>query len=106
MDGKIALVDPEDWLMLHKLRWKSKKGFSTYYAKTLIDTPHGKKSVYMHRVIMRTPTGMVCHHKNGNGLYNLKINLENMNEQHHNFLTKSSKIRECSARTPTPFRSK
>lgn len=69
--GKFAIVDAEDygWLSLH--RWFASKSRATYYAYRY----EGGTIVSMHRQIMRAPKGMVCDHKNHNGLDNRKCNL-------------------------------
>ncbi len=69
--GKFAIVDAEDyhWLSLH--RCFASKSRATYYAYRYGDGT----IVSMHREIMRAPKGMVCDHKNHNGLDNRKSNL-------------------------------
>ncbi|GAG04996.1 unnamed protein product [marine sediment metagenome] len=69
--GKFAIVDAEDydWLAQHK--WCAARSRETFYAHR----GNGGTTVSMHRVIMRTPKGMMCDHRNHNGLDNRKSNL-------------------------------
>lgn len=79
--GKVALVDDEDYEELNKDRWYLAKGYNTNYACRYSDRK------YMHRLIMNTPKGLVTDHINHNGLDNRKVNLrvctntENMRNQ-------------------------
>jgi hypothetical protein len=67
-DGKIALVDDEDYEYLNKSKWFTMKGYNTYYAvKT-------RKAIRMHRIILAVNDKMVDH-IDGNGLNNQKSNL-------------------------------
>ena len=67
--GKVALVDDQDYLRLTAMgRWHAQKGVDTYYAQR-------SRGVMMHRVIMDAPKGMVVDHINGNGLDNRRENL-------------------------------
>jgi hypothetical protein len=75
--GKVALVDNEDFNGLNKYKWYAQKGgLHTYYAgrKTLL--PNGKQvAIYMHREILGTPQTLLSDHINGNGLDNQRNNL-------------------------------
>ena len=69
--GKVALVDDEDFDMLNQYTWYGDK-----YAQTTIE----RKSVQMHRLIMKTPRWMVVDHIDHNGLNNQKSNLRNCSQ--------------------------
>lgn len=76
--GKSVIVDYEDYDRLLKMgKWHYSKG--GYVCKTKvfprINGKQPKESVYMHRIIMNTPDGMVTDHIDGNGLNNQKSNL-------------------------------
>jgi hypothetical protein len=69
--GKVALVDNEDYEYLNQIKWSSDKGYNTFYAVN--NRRHNKK--YMHRIIMNAPKGMQIDHKDHDGLNNQKSNL-------------------------------
>lgn len=69
--GKFAIVDAEDYDRLAQYKWFAVKSRKTFYAQRF----GGGTIVCMHREIMRAPKGMVCDHKNHNGLDNRNSNL-------------------------------
>jgi len=70
--GKEAIVDDVDFDELSKYKWY----YDTYgYAGRTISRKLGKKNIKMHRVIMKTPTGMETDHLDGNPLNNQRNNL-------------------------------
>ncbi len=76
--GKVALVDDEDYEYLNQWKWSAAKTDYTYYAKrhsTNSDNTHylNRKIIFMHRVIMKTPKGMQCDHAFHHGLDNRKF---------------------------------
>ena len=66
-----ATVDTEDLGLLDEYRWQLMAKNHLRYARR----NDGKKTVYMHRVIMNAPANMQIDHINGNGLDNRKANL-------------------------------
>ena len=76
--GKVALVDDEDFERLNQFKWyvnKIKSKYSEYfYAST---RQYGRK-VPMHRIIMNTPAGLVVDHINHNTLDCQKTNMRNV----------------------------
>lgn len=70
---KICLVDEEDFEYLSQFKWYLLKNINakTFYATAWI----GKKTVKMHRVIMRARSGVLVDHVDYNGLNNQKYNL-------------------------------
>lgn len=70
------MVDDEDFERLVKYRWQATKIRNSFYAtrNTYLGnykSEHG----YMHRMIMKTPKGMVTDHIDGDGLNNQKSNI-------------------------------
>lgn len=75
--GKVALVDDEDYDYLMQWNWCVKKHRGTYYARRsnwIVGQGQGK-ATYMHRIIMNTPDNMITDHIDHNGLNNQKTNL-------------------------------
>jgi hypothetical protein len=83
--GKVALVDDEDFEWLSKWKWyacskNNDRNVVKWYARRL----EGRKHVYMHREIMKTPKGQVVDHDpDPSGLNNQKANLTNVTENHN-----------------------
>ena len=75
--GKVALVDKEDYDELSKYKWSALRHRNLYYAgRGHRDPETGKKSViFMHRQILNTPKGMFTDHISGDGLDNRRSNL-------------------------------
>ena len=74
--GKVAIVDDEDYEYLRQFKWHARTNKSgIYYAERKESTPGKQKNILMHRYIMGTPAGMSTDHINHNGLDNRKKNL-------------------------------
>ena len=69
--GKFAIVDAEDYDRLVRYKWCAAKSRETFYAQRCSNG----KIVSMHRVIMGAPKGVMCDHRNHNGLDNRRSNL-------------------------------
>jgi hypothetical protein len=69
-DGKSVIVDAADFEWLHKHKWRTTGGTKGY-----VHTRIREKIVYMHRLIMNPPAGMVVDHINGNVWDNRRRNL-------------------------------
>lgn len=65
-------VDGIDLHILSGHVWHVVRGKNTSYAAAR----RGRKTIYLHRLIMGEPIGMEVHHKNGNGLDCRRENLE------------------------------
>jgi hypothetical protein len=76
--GKVALVDAEDYEWLSQWKWCAQKHFKTFYAMRKEKRLDGKRTtVKMHRAIMGLQCGdtiQVDHH-NCNGLDNRRCNI-------------------------------
>lgn len=71
--GKVALVDDEDFEELSKYNWHNAGRYAVRH--TSRKSPGGRKTVFMHRQIMNAPSGKQVDHKNGNRYDNRKSNL-------------------------------
>jgi len=69
--GKVAIVDKEDYEELSRYKWHASSRVESCYAYRR----KGKRSLSMHREIMGEPKGMVVDHIDGNGLNNRRRNL-------------------------------
>jgi hypothetical protein len=69
--GKLAIVDDEDYVRLSKHKWQFNKGYAVRSVKV------GGKSVkeHMHRVVLRVRDSSLVDHINRNPLDNRKCNL-------------------------------
>jgi hypothetical protein len=66
--GRFAIIDKEDIDIVSKYKWFfTKNGYAM--------NKSGKKSIYMHRLILGVQNGLVTDHINGNKLDNRRCNL-------------------------------
>lgn len=77
--GKVAIVDDEDYPKLSQHKWyAAKQRTGNFYAVRQSPRVKGKRhqtQIWMHVVIFGTPKGMETDHINGNGLDNRRENL-------------------------------
>ena len=94
--GKVAMVDDEDYERIAKYKWYALKNNSTYYAVHTTGDGKEQKTISMAREIMRTPKNLMPDHINHNGLDNRKDNMRNCNrtQNAHN----SQKRKRCSSK--------
>ena len=78
--GKVALVDDEDFKWLNQHNWYILNGTYTEYAVREVNN----KCLIMHRLIMKTPNNLIVDHKNHNGLDNQKHNMRNVTKGQNN----------------------
>ena len=71
--GKVAIVDDEDFDKLNSLNWYAVKGKESFYAQRQVRTSEGRKNFHMHKVILGVEEQV--DHINLNGLDNRKENL-------------------------------
>lgn len=75
--GKTAIVDADDQLLVADTKWCAHKRGNTYYALTSVRKPNGSTTTtYMHRVLLGlTDPDIHVDHINGDGLDNRRSNL-------------------------------
>jgi len=69
--GKVALVDDEDYECVSRFKWRARRDKKTWYA----ETGPCDASIFMHNFILDNAPGMEGDHKNGNGLDNRRQNI-------------------------------
>lgn len=69
---KVALVDDEDYEHLIRFKWHAVEKKNCFYAAR---KDRQGRTIYMHTVIMETPSGLEVDHRNGEGLDNQRSNL-------------------------------
>lgn len=78
--GKVTLVDDEDYEELNRYKWHAHSNSYTFYARRNVPIGNGKRTtILMHRVILGIPPGILVDHWDHNGLNNQRINLRTAN---------------------------
>lgn len=94
--GRVALVDDEDFEELNRFKWFAHRWRHGWYAKRNLQRVEGKRPfLSMHCQIMGKISGLEMDHRDGNGLNNQKDNLR--------FATRSQNMAN---RKPSPKSSK
>lgn len=78
--SKVALVDAEDCEWLNQWKWCANLQHGIFYATRHIYKNGKRKSIYMHREIIKLLDNMFIDHINRNGLDNRKSNLRICNK--------------------------
>ena len=86
--GRYAIVDDEDFEFLNQWKWWSD---GQGYAVRDIGGRKNKQRILMHRVVNKTPDGLVADHINRNKLDNRKKNLRNVTQRVNSLNCKLSK---------------
>ena len=75
--GKIALIDDEDYELVSRHTWYAYKGKYTFYVVTAIGGRRNPQTLLMHRLILGLDFGDKLHvdHINSNGLDNRRSNI-------------------------------
>ena len=73
--GKVAIVDNEDWEKLLQCKWYVIEGKTKWYAMRRSSDNGKRRTIYMHREILKPPSRMDTDHINGDGLDNRRSNL-------------------------------
>lgn len=93
--GKVALVDDDDFEELSKYKWHANKHRNTYYAECHIRKQNGKYTkIRMHQFILGKKIGFIIDHKDGEGLNNQRHNIRHVTKRQNGqnlHIPKSSK---------------
>ena len=74
--GKFATVDDDDFDYLSQWKWCARKTDGIFYAvRNESRSVFPRKTLYMHRLVLNSPTDMHTDHVDGNGLNNTRANL-------------------------------
>lgn len=94
--GKIAIVDDEDYERLNQYKWLASWDGYNWYAVRKYSENGKQRNMFMHREILNAQKGTITDHRNGNGLYNCKENIRLCTTQENAFnrkrATKKNKI--------------
>ena len=72
--GKVAIVDDEDFEWLNQWKWYAVRRGTIWYAVRTKRLPK-RRIIYMHRIIMEPPVDLQIDHQNMDGLDNRRCNL-------------------------------
>lgn len=74
--GKVAIVDDEDYEYLSQWKWTAERQDKSWYAvRTTCANGRTTGLVYMHRQILSAPEGLEVDHRSGDGLDNRRSNI-------------------------------
>ena len=79
--GKVAIVDDEDFEKLNQYKWCAHWNGHHWYATRSVKKNGKSIMIYMHREIINAPKGIPVDHRDGNGLDNCKENLRLCTQQ-------------------------
>jgi len=86
--GKVALVDDEDFSYLNQYKWYAVKAEGRYYARRALPKVGEKQDhILMHQALLKCPKGKETDHVDGNGLNNKRGNIRPCNH-HENLMNK------------------
>lgn len=73
--GKVAIVDDEDFEELNKFKWYAVKKGRTYYAERATYVDKKKSTIRLHQIILKPKPEYETDHKDRDGLHNWRDNL-------------------------------
>lgn len=74
--GKVAVVDFDDFEKVRGLKWHAFKNGGVFYAIRVVRENGKQRKVLLHRVITGCPPNLEVNHINGDGLDNRRENLQ------------------------------
>jgi hypothetical protein len=75
-EGEWTIVEPQDYYWLNSFKWMVYGNRNKFYVvRNKIVAPNTTRSVYMHRLMMNPPPGLLVDHRNGDSLDNRRANL-------------------------------
>ena len=94
--GKVAIVDDEDFEGLNQVKWYADRNRNTWYAVRNFRRADGGRTLeLMHRRILNAPIGKMVDHHNGDGLddrrENLRLCTTSVNRQNQHTICGTSK---------------
>lgn len=84
---KITVINKADFHLISKFIWYADNKGHTHYVRA----KEKGKTIYMHRILMKTPKGKVVDHKNHNGLDNRRTNLRNVTRRQNLYNTRGNR---------------
>lgn len=88
ISGTKTQVDDKDYIWLSQYSWQEFKHGNTSYAKRHTESGGKRKTVYMHRELMKPEIGEMVDHIDGNGLNNQRQNLRICTNSQNQFNSK------------------
>lgn len=74
-------ADLKDWL--NQWKWYPHRSFCRTYVVRKFKRNGKVKTLFMHRIVAKTPQGYLCHHINRDTLDNRRANLQNLTKFEH-----------------------
>jgi hypothetical protein len=96
--GKVTVVDDEDYERLSQWKWLLHKG--GYAARSVYRPGQNPKTIFLHHLILTPPPGMLVDHINGDKLDNRRANLRACNHAEN---IRNSRKRQDGSRT-SPYK--
>lgn len=89
--GKVAVIDFEDFEKVRGFKWYAQKAGSCFYACRDVWEGGNRTKLFLHRFLTNCPPDLEVHHINGDGLDNRQENLQICTAQQHRFARQRKK---------------
>ncbi|MBN2019927.1 MAG: HNH endonuclease [Sedimentisphaerales bacterium] len=95
---RFAVVDPADYELLRRYKWRLNRSNRTYYAFCTVSRGPllRPKVVWMHHLVLPPPPGFLIDHHNHNGLDNRSSNLRIATQTENHWNTRKTKSKTSS----------